>query len=80
MHMVWWETLEIKCPCCHIGESVTGAASKDSKFCLQLNSDGLLHLQAYVQTQTFVSEVKYCDLCVCTFNGDDYGIHTEHIF
>ena len=60
-------TLEIKCPYCHRGESVTDAAYEDHKFCLQLNSDGSLHLDhthAYyyqVQTQLFVSDVEYCD-------------------
>ena len=62
------------------------ATSKDSKFCIQQNSDGLLRLDqchAYyyqVQTQIFVTDVKYCDFCVCTFNGDDTGIHIECIF
>lgn len=78
-------TLEIKCPYCHRGESVLIAASKDSKFCLQLNSDGLLRLDPghtyyyQVQTQLFVSDVEYSDFCVCTFNGDETGIHTERI-
>ena len=78
-------TLEIKCPYCHRGESVLIAASKDSKFCLQLNSDGLLRLDPshtyyyQVQTQLFVSDVEYSDFCVCTFNGDETGIHIERI-
>ena len=79
-------TLEIKCPYCHRGESVTDAAYEDHKFCLQLNSDGSLHLDhthAYyyqVQTQLFVSDVEYCDFCVCTFKDDETGVHTERIF
>lgn len=78
--------MEIKCPYCHRGESVAVAASKDSKFCLQRNSAGLLHLDpghAYyyqVQTQLFVRDVEYCDFCVCTFNGDESGIHIVRIF
>ena len=79
-------TLEIKCPYSHRGESITNAASKDRKFCIQQNSDGLLGLDwchAYyyqVQTQIFVTDVKYCDFCVCTFNRDATGIHIERIF
>ena len=56
--------------------------SKDSKFCLQVNPEGSLRLDpthAY-QTQLFVSDVQYCDFCVCTFNGDKTGIHIERIF
>ena len=78
-------TLEIKCPFCHRGEDVAVAASKDRKFCLQPSSDGSLRLDrshAYyyqVQTQLFVSDVEYCDFCVCTFSGDETGVHIERI-
>ena len=79
-------TLEIKCPYCHRGENLAVAASKDGKFCLQPSLDGSVHhdhSRAYyhqVQIQLFVSDVKYCDFCVCTFSGNKTGIHIEHIF
>ena len=78
-------TLEIKCPYCHRGESVAFAASEDNKFCLKTTTDGTLrlgHNHAYyfqVQTQLFVSDVEYCDFCVCTFSGNDSGLHNELI-
>lgn len=77
-------TLEIKCPYCHKGESITSAVS-DSQFCLQTSSDGTLHLKhkhSYyyqVQTQLFVSDLEYCDFCVCTFAEDDTDLHIERI-
>ena len=80
-----WGTLEIKCPYSHRGEDVAVAASEDRKFCLQPSSDGSLHLDrshAYyykVQMQLFVSDVEYCEFCVCTFSGDETGIHIKHI-
>ena len=77
-------TLEIKCPYCHKGENITSAVS-DSQFFLQKSSDGTLHLKhqhSYfyqVQTQLFVSDLEYCDFCVCTFSDDDTGLHIERI-
>ena len=78
-------TLEIKCPYCHRGDSIESAASEDSKFCLQAASDGTLHLihsHAYyyqVQTQLFVSNLDYCDFCVCTFADGEADLHIERI-
>ena len=74
-------TLEIKCPYCHRGESIASAFSKDSRFCLLAASDGALHLDhshAYyyqVQTQLFVSDLDYCNFCVCTFADGETGLH-----
>ena len=33
-----------------------------------------------MQTQLFVCDVEHCDFCVCTFSGDETGIHIERIF
>ena len=78
-------TLEIKCSYSHRGESVE-LASEDKNFCLKRASDGMLHLDpkhAYyyqIQTQIFVCDVEYCDFCLCTFNGDESGLHIERVY
>lgn len=72
------------CKCCGKGSYIrdkispllsrreTVAAFRDSRFFLQHNSNGSLHLDlnhAYyyqVQAQLFVTDVEYCDFCVCT--------------
>ena len=79
-------TLEIKCPYCHRGEGIEDAASHDKNFCLKTADDGLItldHTHAYyyqVQTQLFVTNVDYCDFCVCTFSDDSVnGLHIERI-
>ena len=78
-------TLEIKCPYSNRGESIASAAFNDKTFCLNTASDGSLHLDhshAYyyqVQTQLFVSDVNYCDYCVCTFAGGETGVFIERI-
>ena len=85
VHMLWLGYVGDKCPYSHRGEDVAVAASKDKKFCLQPSSDGSLHLDrshAYyyqVQMQLFVSDVEYCEFCVCTFSSDETGIHIKHI-
>ena len=61
--------LEIKSPYCHRNESIISATVNDKKFCLR-EEDEILHLdcshQYYyqVQTQIFVCDVAYCDLCM----------------
>ena len=79
--------VEIKCPYCHRGESIESSASGDKKFCLKKGSDGNLHLDrthAYyyqVQTQLFVGDADYCDLCVCTFTQHEQNdLNIERIY
>ena len=78
--------VEIKCPYCHKGDSIE-VASEDKKFCLKKRSDGQIsldHAHAYyyqIQTQLFVGNVDYCDLCVCTFaKEEDDGLYIERVF
>ena len=78
--------LEIKCPFCHHADTITVAATDDKRFCLKLGEDGTLHLdrshQYYfqVQSQIWLSNVSYCDFCVCTFPGSsEASLHVERI-
>ena len=79
--------LEIKCPYSHQNTHIQDAASRDRTFYLK-EVDGSLQLDnshAYyyqIQTQLFVSNVEYCDFCVCTFVEDDEskGLHIERIY
>ena len=62
--------LEIKCPYCHRGESIEMSVSKDnlkkaSDESFYLNQEHTYYYQ--VQTQLFVCDVSYSDICVCTF-------------
>ena len=64
--------VEIKCPYCH-KESTIDNATQDKNFCLKKDSSGKIYLDhshAYyfqVQTQLFLTDLEYCDFCVCTF-------------
>ena len=77
--------LDINCTYCHWGESIKLAA-EDKNFRLKRRSDGMLcldpqHAHYYqIQTQLFVCDVEYCDFCLCTFTGDESGLHIEHVY
>ena len=71
-------------PFCHHADTITVAATDDKRFCLKLGEDGTLHLdrshQYYfqVQSQIWLSNVNYCDFCVCTFPGSsEASLHVE---
>ena len=72
--------VEIKCPYCHRHDSALEYQS-----CLVDNGDHLQldrsHAYYYqVQTQIFVSNIDYCDFCVCTFpSGGEPSLHVERI-
>ena len=72
--------VEIKCPYCHRHDSAL-----ENQSCLVDNGDRLQldrsHAYYYqVQTQIFVSNVDYCDFCVCTFpSGSEPSLHIERI-
>ena len=82
----WSRVLEIKCPYTHRNEYIEAVACNDSNVCLQ-GHEGTLRLDrnhAYyyqVQTQMFVCDVTYCDLCVCTFPSglEDSALFVEWI-
>ena len=72
--------VEIKCPYCQRGQSIE-VATDDKKFCLNKDLDGKIyldHTHTYyyqIQTQLFVADVDYCDLCVCTFShGEEFAL------
>ena len=69
-----------------LGEGLEIASTQDKNFCLQRTSDGSLELKrthAYyyqIQTQLFVCNADYCDLCVSTFSlHGDSGLHIERV-
>ena len=70
--------VEIKCPYCHRHDSAI-----ENQPCLVDNGDRLQldcsHAYYYqVQTQIFVSNIDYCDFCVCTFpSGGEPSLHVE---
>ena len=47
-------------------------ASSGSSTCILLSK--------LIQTQLFVCDVEYCDFCLCTFTGDESGLHIEHVY
>ena len=83
--LLWKRYLGNQCPYCNRDDCIASAASKDSKFCFQAASDGTLqlihsHVCYYqVQTQLFVSNLDYCNFCVCTIPDGEAGLHIERI-